>query len=95
MTLEGGESEILVSGDDDEDNDVDDEEEEDNDVDDDDDDDDDEDNAVDQTSFRGCGKPGKHWDGSKVEVKQPPKVRTMMTLWMMTTNTTTMALSKQ
>ena len=81
MTLEGGESEILVSGDDDEDNDVDDEEEEDNDV--------------DQTSFRGCGKPGKHWDGSKVEVKQPPKVRTMMTLWMMTTNTTTMALSKQ
>ena len=80
MTLEGGESEILVSGDDDEDNDV---------------DADDEDNAVDQTSFRGCGKPGKHWDGSKVEVKQPPKVRTMMTLWMMTTNTTTMALSKQ
>ena len=44
MTLEGGESEILVSGDDEEDNDV------------------------DQTSFRGCGKPGKHWDGSKVEV---------------------------
>ena len=82
MTLEGGESEILVSGDDEEDNDVDD-------------DDDDEDNAVDQTSFRGCGKPGKHWDGSKVEVKQPPKVRTMITLWMMTTNTTTMALSKQ
>ena len=80
MTLEGGESEILVSGDDDEDNDV---------------DADDEDNAVDQTSFRGCGKPGKHWDGSKVEVKQPPKVRTMITLWMMTTNTTTMALSKQ
>ena len=90
MTLEGGESEILVSGDDDEDNDVDA-------------DDDEEDNDVDQTSFRGCGKPGKHWDGSKVEVKQPPKVRTMMTLWMMmmeattrmTTNTTTMALSKQ
>ena len=71
MTLEGGESEILVS------------------------DDDDEDNAVDQPSFRGCGKPRKHWDGSKVEVKQPPKVRTMITLWMMTTNTTTMALSKQ
>ena len=71
MTLEGGESEILVSGDDDEDNDV------------------------DQPSFRGCGKPGKHWDGSKVEVKQPPKVRTMITLWMMTTNTTMMALSKQ
>ena len=71
MTLEGGESEILVGGDDDEDN------------------------AVDQTSFRGCGKPGKHWDGSKVEVKQPPKGRTMITLWMMTTNTTTMALSKQ
>ena len=66
MTLEGGESEILVSDDDDEDNDVD--------------DDDDEDNDVDQPSFRGCGKPGKHWDGSKVEVKQPPKVRTMMTL---------------
>ena len=82
MTLEGGESEILVSGDDEEDNDVDDN-------------DDGEDNNVDQTSFRGCGKPGKHWDGSKVEVKQPPKVRTMMTLWMMTTNTTTMALSKQ
>ena len=86
MTLEGGESEILVSGDDDEDNDV---------------DDDDEDNH--QTSFRGCGKPGKHWDGSKVEVKQPPKVRTMITLWMMmmeattrmATNTTMMALSKQ
>ena len=71
MTLEGGESEILVS------------------------DDDDEDNDVDQPSFRGCGKPRKHWDGSKVEVKQPPKVRTMITLWMMTTNTTTMALSKQ
>ena len=90
MTLEGGESEILVSGDDEEDNDVDDN-------------DDGEDNAVDQTSFRGCGKPGKHWDGSKVEVKQPPKVRTMITLWMMmmeattrmATNTTMMALSKQ
>ena len=81
MTLEGGESEILVS-DDEEDNDVDDNN-------------DGEDNNVDQTSFRGCGKPRKHWDGSKVEVKQPPKVRTMMTLWMMTTNTTTMALSKQ
>ena len=88
MTLEGGESEILVSGDDEEDNDV---------------DDDGEDNNVDQTSFRGCGKPGKHWDGSKVEVKQPPKVRTMITLWMMmmeattrmATNTTMMALSKQ
>ena len=79
VTLEGGESEILVS------------------------DDDDEDNDVDQPSFRGCGKPRKHWDGSKVEVKQPPKVRTMMTLWMMmmeattrmATNTTMMALSKQ
>ena len=90
MTLEGGESEILVSGDDDEDNDVDDN-------------DDGEDNDVDQTSFRGCGKPRKHWDGSKVEVKQPPKVRTMITLWMMmmeattrmATNTTMMALSKQ
>ena len=88
MTLEGGESEILVSGDDEEDNDV---------------DDDGEDNNVDQTSFRGCGKPGKHWDGSKVEVKQPPKVRTMIALWMMmmeattrmATNTTMMALSKQ